>query len=177
MVVVLVGLLNVAREWLTLFFLSALLPVWIQLPNFTIDKFCLALAGLTYWLRLQVVTYITGRSFSNAKEDLIVNALRDLDVVTGLEHVMQMYSSFGSNSDDNLYGFKCQTYFGVCLLSTSMTALKERAVSELDILTMVAEGFAEYFSTGDIGETWEKLREIKHVMMAAQCLKDFKICL
>ena len=53
-----------------------------------------------------------------------------------------------------------------------MVALNERGVTEVELGSLVARGLAEYLSTGDISDTWKQLRSIKHVRMAAQCLKD-----
>ena len=70
----------------------------------------------------------------------------------------------------------CLPQLGVCLLSTSMVALNERGVTEVELGSLVARGLAEYLSTGDISDTWKQLRSIKHVRMAAQCLKDYNNC-
>ena len=57
-----------------------------------------------------------------------------------------------------------------------MMAMKEEKVTEGYIMSNVAKGLAEYFTTGDIVNTWKQLREIKHVMMAAKCLRNLKNC-
>ena len=136
----------------------------------------LALAGLTYWLRLQVVTYISGRSFSDILREESLDSLLS-NLASNLDNFGEL-SSFGINADrdSSKFGYQCHINFGVCLSSTSMMALRERAVTEMDILTMVAEGLAEYFTTGYIADTWKKLRKINHVMMAAKCLNKYEIC-
>ena len=48
----------------------------------------LALGGLTYWLRLQVVTFIAGRSLQDGPLQ-IDNYLRDL---TGEQHLVEILS-------------------------------------------------------------------------------------
>ena len=49
----------------------------------------LALAGLTYWLRLQVVTFIAGRSLQDGPLQILDNYLRDL---TGEQHLVEILS-------------------------------------------------------------------------------------
>ena len=38
------------------------------------------------------------------------------------------------------------------------------------------EGAGGVLHTGDISNTWKKLRSIKHVRMIAQCLHNYKTC-
>ena len=138
----------------------------------------LALAGLTFWLRLQVVTSISAspRSFSDKTRYESLDSLLS-NLAAGLENIGQL-SSFEMHADGvtRKYKFQCHINFAACLSSTSMIALKERAVTEMDILAMVAEGLAEFFATGDIADTWRKLRKINHVVMAARCLNTYEIC-
>ena len=70
----------------------------------------------------------------------------------------------------------CYGDFGVCMSYTVMEALREEAVGEREILGKVAEGLAEYLSTGDIANTWRSLREIRHVNMTEKCIRRFKSC-
>ena len=49
----------------------------------------LALGGLTYWLRLQVVTFIAGRSLQDGPLQILDNYLRDL---TGEQHLVEILS-------------------------------------------------------------------------------------
>ena len=125
-----------------------------------------------------MVTYISGRSFSGGVQEQELTLLANLDVAAGLADFGQSTSTFSSQGEEvtDSSAFKCFTDFGFCLSSSAMMAMKEDTVTEGDILTMVTDGLAEYVATGDIGNTWKKLREIKHVVMAAMCLQNFKIC-
>ena len=49
----------------------------------------LALGGLTYWLRLQVVTFIAGRSLQDGPLQILDNYFRDL---TGEQHLVEILS-------------------------------------------------------------------------------------
>ena len=95
----------------------------------------LALAGLTYWLRLQVVTYISGRSFSDILREESLDSLLS-NLASNLDNFGEL-SSFGINDDrdSSKFGYQCHINFGVCLSSAFMMALRERAVTEMDILT------------------------------------------
>ena len=98
--------------------------------------------------------------------------------MAGLADLGQSSSALVSQSEEvsNSFSFGCYTDFGICLSSSLMMAMKEEKVTERDILTMVTNGLTEYLTTGDIRNTWKKLREIKHVLMAAKCLRNFKTC-
>ena len=120
------------------------------------------------------------RSFPGGEQDILSNNVDDLDmnVLASLADFGQT-SAFGnqaSEGDGTSSVFSCYTDFGFCLSSSVMMAMKEEKVTEKDIMSNVAKGLAEYFTTGDIVNTWKQLREIKHVIMAAKCLRNLKNC-
>merc|ERR1712154_430829 len=83
-----------------------------------------ALAGLTYWLRLQVVTYISGRrSFNTDDSGLFL-------LLTNLSKMNEVVSDTEENS------LLCYTGLASCLSTASLVALKDETVEETDILRL-----------------------------------------
>ena len=117
-----------------------------------------------------MVTFIMGRSFSNRKQDSLSSYVEDLDILASLTD----FTNLSSEGGESVFG--CYADFGVCLSSSVMMAMKEEQVTEGDIMTHVARGLAEYLSSGDIVNTWNELRKIEHILMAAKCLKKLKVC-
>ena len=84
----------------------------------------LALAGLTYWLRLQVVTYITGkkrRSFNEEKESANLLESKYLSLMESIasgslpDHITKF--------EEGLPSFGCATSLGFCLTKTLASQL------------------------------------------------------
>jgi hypothetical protein len=117
-----------------------------------------------------VVTFIMGRSFSAREQDSLSSYVEDLDILASLTDFTNLSSEGGGSV------FGCYADFGVCLSSSVMMAMKEEQVTEGDIMTHVAGGLAEYFTSGDIVNTWKELRKIEHVLIAAKCLTNLKLC-
>ena len=118
-----------------------------------------------------MVTFIMRkRSFSGREQDNLGNYVEDLDILQSLTDFQNSSSEVGGSV------FGCYTDFGFCLSSSFMIALKEETVTEVDIMTHVARGLAEYFTSGDIVNTWKELRKIEHVLIAAKCLTNLKLC-
>merc|ERR1712179_100448 len=79
-----------------------------------------ALAGLTYWIRLQVVTNIMGRSFSDRKQ---ADDHDDLDILSSLsdfQNISRVFDKDESEGGGPLFG--CYTDFGFCISSSVMVA-------------------------------------------------------
>ena len=127
-------------------------------------KSMIALAGLTYFLRLQVVTYISGRRSFKTPESSILSILT---MISKLEEV---------EMDKQHNSLICYTSVASCLSSATLIAFKDETVDERKILSLVLEGVIEYFIDGDISDTWSKLRKIKHVPITAKCLHRLKLC-
>ena len=65
-----------------------------------------ALAGLTYWIRLQVVTFIMGRSFYAREQDSLGTYVEDLDILASLTD----FTTFSSIGNGPVFG--CYADFG-----------------------------------------------------------------
>ena len=121
-----------------------------------------------------MVTNIMGRSFSGKKQG---NNLDNLDILSSLADFQNISTAFDKEESEgggSLFG--CYTEFGFCISSSVMVAINEKTVTEGHIMTQVARGLAEYLTSGDIVNTWQDLRKIDHVLMAANCLKKLKLC-
>ena len=137
------------------------------------NLFFLALAGLTFFLRQQVVTFIpAGRSFVDRNPDIMQNVLVGL----GMDQRLEEFGNPVTEGVVDRSGFGCYGNLGVCISLTAMEALMEDTVREGEIMTRVSRGLAEYLSTGDITNTWRDLREISHVVTAEKCIRKFKTC-
>ena len=84
----------------------------------------LALAGLTYWLRLQVVTYITGkkrRSFNEEEESPNLFESKYLSLMESIasgslpDHITKL--------EEDLPSFGCAPSLGFCLTKTLASQL------------------------------------------------------
>ena len=111
-----------------------------------------------------------GRSFYAREQDSLGSYVEDLDILASLTDFTN------SSSIGNGPVFGCYADFGFCLSSSIMMAMKEEKVTEGDIMINVAKGLAEYLTSGDIVNTWKELRKIEHVLIAAKCLQNFKLC-
>ena len=133
-----------------------------------------ALAGLTYFLRLQVVTFIMGgRRFSNSDSSIFGNSLENLSEKETFEDRNKMEKvSLVEKSP-----FGCYFDFGVCLSYTVIEALKEGRWTEREIIVKVSNGFAEYFIDGQIKNTWKRIGDIPHVQLTIGCIKNLNSCL
>ena len=121
-----------------------------------------------------MVTNIMDRSFSNRKQG---NDHDDLDILSSLadfQNISTVFEKQESEGGGSVLG--CYTDFGFCISSSVMVAMNEKTVTEGHIMTQVARGLAEYLTSGDIVNTWQDLRKIDHVLMAANCLKKLKLC-
>ena len=132
-----------------------------------------ALAGLTFFLRQQVVTFIMGRRFSNSESFIFGNSLENLLEKEIFENVNNMEKvSLVEKSP-----FGCYLDFGVCLSYTVIEALKEDRWTEREIMVEVSKGFAEYLIDGQIKNTWKRLGDIHHVKLTVGCIKKLNSCL
>ena len=96
---------------------------------------CPALAALTYWLRLQVVTYISGRTFHRSTPA----SLDTLDIPSSWSNVWELPNTLG-----------CGPSLALCLAATVKEELEEEEPEE-GVGGEVVQGVLEWAATGAIG--------------------------
>ena len=100
--------------------------------------FSLALAGLTYWLRLQVVTYITGkkrRSFNeeekspNLLESKYLSLMESIASGSLPDHITKL--------EEDLPSVGCAPSLGFCLTKTLASQLTTPMEEEEEVIMVV----------------------------------------
>jgi len=130
-----------------------------------------AIAGATFFLRQQVLTFISGRrSFT---EGNIENSI--LEHTKGIDFLIDVFESkyAGENVEDSLF---CYPKLGTCLVNSLALNLKEKPSTDLDLFVKTSSGLAEYWSTGSIKSAWKELKQIELVRRTSKCLKYFHEC-
>jgi len=145
-----------------------------------------ALAGLTYWLRLQVVTFITGkkrRSFDHLQATHLLGNFADHQPTNLLESFL--VDSLASGSllnqlnllEDELPSPGCTPRLAVCLSKTlaSQLAVEEE---ETGLGSELVESLAEWASSGSVEKTWRsKLGKRPLSSNVVHCFSKYNTCL
>jgi len=145
------------------------------------------IAGLTYFLRSQVIRFIKRRrSFDSGSEEEFLENLHNAQIV------MESMASFAGllqteeekkereldeslNEIEDNSSMKCYVSTGICLFESLQVSLKSKS-SETDILWTTLEGAVEYAVTRNISTTWPKLKKYEAVDSIAACVNNHYKC-
>lgn len=130
------------------------------------------IGGLTFLLRQQVLTFITGRSFDTG---YLPDQIKSVENVVSFYNDIERFSSSQNEIEDGKSGYKCYFEAAPCFLESIKLQIESRT-TELELISQIFGALLEYFNTGDIKESWNRLRQHKMAANTLTCFKQFNSC-
>ncbi|XP_023323460.1 uncharacterized protein LOC111697627 [Eurytemora carolleeae] len=143
-----------------------------------------ALAGLTFFLRQQVLTSIPiGRkleeSFSLSYLLQTISASQKYEEKDVSESFVDPKVEVASEALRILKNFEiksCKLNFSLCLSDALILSIKDVPWNDKYILHELVQGSAEYLTQGSIHSTWTNIRKIEHIKLTEKCISDYNLC-